>query len=60
MTMPHKRMNTQARGGLSGYVSRKLASWVWYDTHLPLSRGAHVPRLTPSRDNSTVGSGSTS
>lgn len=60
MTRPNKRLSTQARGGLFGYVSRKLASWVWYDTHLPLSRGAHVPRLTPSKDNLTFGSRGTS
>lgn len=60
MTTPNMRMPTQAGGGLSGYVSRKLASWVWYDTHLPLSRAAHVPRLVPSKDDRTFGSRGTS
>lgn len=60
MTTPNKRMFTQARGGLSGYVSRKLASWVRYDTHLPLVPMAHHPRLAPIEDNLTAGSRSTS
>lgn len=56
MTKPKKReFPTQTRGGFAGYVSSKLASWVWYDTHIPLNRGAHVPRLTPSKGNPTVG-----
>ena len=59
MITPNKRMSSQARGGLAGYVSRKLSSWVWYDTHLPLGGGAHVPRPTPSKDV-TFGSRGTS
>lgn len=57
MTTPNKRMPTQTRGGLSGYVSRKLARWFWYDTHLPLIPMAHHPRLAPIED---IGSRGTS
>lgn len=52
---------TKVRAGFSGFVSRTRASWVWYDTHLPLSRAAHLlQRVAPSKGNLTVGSQGTS
>ena len=53
MITPKKRTSIQTRGGLSGYVSRKLASWVWYDTHIPLTPMAHHPRLAPIENDPT-------
>jgi hypothetical protein len=63
MTSSKERLSgwTQVRGGFSGFVSRRRASWVWYDTHLPLSRaGQLLQRVAPSKGNSTAGSQGTS
>lgn len=43
------------RAGIAGFVSRRRANWVWYDTHLPVSRGGHLfVRFVRSTGNLSV------